>query len=82
LTHEPEGAAIRLAHKERDLVLALCGRWGKLEHELNVYVATLALADQRAARQKIERFSAYTRELQAVLTGTATPQSIINAFGV
>ena len=41
LTHEPDGAAIRLVHKERDLVLALCGRWGKLEHELNSYLCSM-----------------------------------------
>jgi hypothetical protein len=81
LTHEPDGAAIRLVHKERDLVLALCGRWGQLEHELYNYVATLEPADKRGARQKIEHFSRYMKELQAVLTGTATTQSIINAFG-
>lgn len=81
LTHEPEGAALRLVHKERDLVLALCGRWGKLEYELNGYLNVLDPRERRHAREMIERFSVYTRELQAVLTGMATPQSIIHAFG-
>jgi hypothetical protein len=67
--------------KERDLVLALCGRWGKLEHELNGYLNLLDIKERRPAREMIERFSMYMKELQAVLTGTATPQSIVQAFG-
>ena len=62
-------------------VLALCGRWGKLEHELNGYIDRLADPEKRYAREMIGRFSAYVKELQAVLTGTATTQSIIQAFG-
>jgi hypothetical protein len=81
LTHEPEGAALRLVHRERDLVLALCGRWGKLDHELNGYLNFLDTKERRQAREMIERFSIYVRELQAVLTGTATPQSVVRAFG-
>ncbi|OCK59438.1 toll/interleukin-1 receptor domain-containing protein [Bradyrhizobium sp. LMTR 3] len=81
LTREPDGTAIRLVQKERDLVLALCGRWGKLEHELTGYVDLLDAREKRNARQMIGRFSAYVKELQAVLTGTATTQSIIQAFG-
>ena len=81
LTHEPDGVAVRLANKERDLVLALCGRWGKLEHELNGYLHLLEERDRRNARQLIERFSMYVKELQAILAGTATSNSIIQAFG-
>jgi hypothetical protein len=81
LTHEPEGTAIRLAHKEKALVLALCGRWGKLDHDLNGFINFLEPKEKRQAREMIERFSMYVKELQAVLTGTATPQSIIQAFG-
>jgi len=81
LTHEPDGVALRLVHKERDLVLALCGRWGKLEHELNVYLNLLDAKEQRHAHEQIDRFSRYLKELQAVLTGTATPQSVVQAFG-
>jgi len=81
LTHEPDGAAVRLAHKERDLVLALCGRWGKLEHELNGYLTLLEVREARTAREVMGRFSNYVKELQAVLTGTATTQSIVQAFG-
>ena len=81
LTHEPDGAAVRLVNKERDLVLALCGRWGKLEHELNGYLNLLDAREKRHAGEMIQRFSMYMKELQAVLTGTATPQSIIQAFG-
>ena len=81
LTHEPDGTAIRLAHRERDLVLALCGRWGKLEHELNGYLGLLDPRELRQAREMMGRFSNYVKELQAVLTGTATTQSIIQAFG-
>lgn len=81
LTHEPDGTALRLVHKERDLVLALCGRWGRLEHELNGYLNLLDAKERRQARETILRFSAYMKELQAVLTGAATPQSIVRAFG-
>ena len=81
LTHEPDGTALRLVHKERDLVLALCGRWGKLEHELNGYLNVLEAKERRHTREIIERFSLYMKELQAVLTGTATPQSVVQAFG-
>jgi len=81
LTHEPEGAALRLVHNEKDLVLALCGRWGKLEHELNSYFSSLDTEERRHASQVIARFSNYVKELQAVLSGTATPQSIVRAFG-
>ena len=73
LMHEPD--------KERDLVLALCGRWGKLEHDLNGYLNLLDAREGRHAREIIARFSMYMKELQAVLTGTATPQSVIQAFG-
>jgi hypothetical protein len=59
----------------------LCGRWGKLEHELNGYLNLLDTREKRQARETIERFSMYMKELQAVLTGTATPQSIVQAFG-
>lgn len=81
LTHEPDGSALRLVQKEKDLVLALCGRWGKLEHELNGYLNLLDTKERRLARETIQRFSKYMMELQAVLTGTATPQSIVQAFG-
>jgi hypothetical protein len=81
LTHEPDGVALRLVHKERDHVLALCGRWGKLEHELNVYLNLLDAREHRQAHEQIDRFSRYLKELQAVLTGTATPQSVVQAFG-
>jgi hypothetical protein len=81
LTHEPDGAAIRLVHKEKDLALALCGRWGKLEHELNGCLNLLDAMERRHARELIERFSSYMKELQAVLTGTATTQSMVQAFG-
>ncbi|MCA1498286.1 MULTISPECIES: toll/interleukin-1 receptor domain-containing protein [unclassified Bradyrhizobium] len=81
LTHEPDGTALRLVHRERDLVLALCGRWGKLEYELHGYLHVLDPKERRQAREMIERFSTYVKELQAVLTGTATPQSIVQAFG-
>lgn len=81
LTHEPDGTAVRLVHKERDLVLALCGRWGKLEHEMNGYLHLLDPRERRNASEMIGRFSMYLKELQAVLTGTATPQSIVQAFG-
>jgi hypothetical protein len=81
LTHEPDGTAVRLAHKERDLVLALCGRWGKLEHDLNGYLNLLDPRELRQAREMMGRFSNYMKELQAVLTGTATTQSIVQAFG-
>ena len=81
LTHEPDGAAVRLVNKERDLVLALCGRWGKVEHELNGYLNLLDAREKRHAGEMMQRFSMYMKELQAVLTGTATPQSIIQAFG-
>jgi hypothetical protein len=82
LTHEPDGTAVRLVHKERDLVLALCGRRGKLEHELNGYLNLLDAREKRHAGEMIQRFSMYMKELQAVLTGTATPRSIIQAFGL
>jgi hypothetical protein len=82
LTHEPDGAAIRLVHKERDLVLALCGRWRKVEYELNAYVNLLEAKESRNAKQMIERFSAYMKELEAILTGTSTPASIVQAFGL
>src|SRR5882757_6377247 len=81
LTHEPDGAALRLVHKERDLVLALCGRWGNLEFELNDYLNQLDAKEKSRARDAIGRFSRYMKELQAVLTGSATPQSIVQAFG-
>jgi len=81
LTHEPDGTALRLVHKERDLVLALCGRWGKLEHEITGYLNLLDAKEKRNAREMIERFSRYMKELQAVLTGTATPQSVVESFG-
>jgi hypothetical protein len=61
--------------------LALCGRWGKLEHELNGYLNVLEAKERRHTREIIERFSLYMKELQAVLTGTATPQSVVQAFG-
>jgi hypothetical protein len=81
LTHEPDGTALRLVHKERDLVLALCGRWGRLEHEMNGYLNLLDAKEKRRAHEMIERFSMYVKELQAILTGTATPRSIVQAFG-
>ncbi|MCA1546646.1 nucleotidyltransferase domain-containing protein [Bradyrhizobium sp. BRP19] len=81
LTHEPEGAAIRLVHKERDLVLALCGRWGRLQYELNGYISVLDPKERPRAREMIERFSSYVKELQSILVGTATTQSIQQAFG-
>lgn len=81
LTHEPDGTALRLVHKERDLVLALCGRWGKLQHELKNCITLPDLHDRRPAQETIDRFSVYVKELQAVLTGTATPQSVVQAFG-
>ncbi|MFK4383249.1 hypothetical protein [Bradyrhizobium sp. USDA 223] len=81
LTHEPEGAAIRLVHKERDLVLALCGRWGRLQYELNGYISVLDPKERPHAREMIERFSSYVKELQSILVGTATTQSIQQAFG-
>ena len=81
LIHEPDGAAIRLAGKERELVLALCGRWGKLEHDLGNYLEALEPREKRSAKAIVERFSGYLKELQAVLGGTATPDSIIRAFG-
>jgi TIR domain len=81
LTHEPDGAVLRLVNKERDLVLALCGRWGNLELELNDYLNPLNTKERSQARETIGRFSRYMKELQSVLTGTATPQSIVQAFG-
>jgi len=81
LTHEPDGTALRLVHRERDLVLALCGRWGSLEHELNACLNLLDVKERRQTRELIDRFSRYMKELQAVITGTATPQSIVQAFG-
>jgi hypothetical protein len=81
LTHEPDGTALRLVHRERDLVLALCGRWGSLEHEFYGHLNLLDMRDGQRARKAVERFSAYVKELQAVLTGTATSQSIVQAFG-
>lgn len=81
LTHEADGAALRLASNERDLVLALCGRWGKLEQDLHAYILRLDHREAQPIRQRVEWFSNYLRELQSVLAGTATTQSIVQAFG-
>jgi hypothetical protein len=67
----PTETALRLVHKERDLVLALCGRWGKLEHELNGYLNVLEAKERRHTREIIERFSLIMKMLKSVITWTA-----------
>jgi hypothetical protein len=81
LIHEPEGAAIRLAGKERDLAYALCGRWSNLERDLRVHYADLDPLKKAKVHDVIDRFSRYVTELQSILSGTATPASIAQAFG-
>jgi TIR domain len=81
LVHEPEGAAIRLAAKEKDLALALCGRWSQLERQLRTESANLDIPNRKKVREAIDRFSIYVSELQSILGGTATPDSILRAFG-
>ena len=41
LVHEPEGAALRLAGREKELVLALCARWSQLERNLRTPIQGL-----------------------------------------
>ncbi|MDB5616214.1 TIR domain-containing protein [Tardiphaga sp.] len=77
LTHEPDGGAIRLAAREKDLVMALCGRWGHLEKALRIHFVDYP----DRTRDAIDRFSAYFTELEAILSGTATTESILRAFG-
>ncbi|HEY5047897.1 MAG TPA: hypothetical protein VII49_07770 [Rhizomicrobium sp.] len=48
---------------------------------MNGYLNLLDAREKRQAREQIDRFSMYLKELQAVLTGTATPQSVVQAFG-
>jgi TIR domain-containing protein len=81
IIHEPDGAAMRLAGKERDLVLALCARWGQLERSLRTNLQGLEGQAKTRSMGVIDRFSGYVTELQSILSGTATPESIIKAFG-
>jgi hypothetical protein len=80
LVHEPEGAAIRLAAKEKDLALALCARWSQLERQLRTQYSDPDTPNKTKVREAIERFSRYVSELQAILGGTATPDSMLRAF--
>lgn len=76
LVHEPEGAAIRLAAREKELTLALCARWSQLHREL-----VRPTGKEASVSMSISRFSEYVSELQAILLGTATPNSIAKVFG-
>ncbi len=76
LVHEPEGAAIRLAGREKELTLALCARWSQLSRDLRQ-----ASVNEARVSASIRRFSEYVSELQSILVGTATPDSIAKAFG-
>jgi hypothetical protein len=77
LTREPDGAAIRLAAREKDLTLALCARWSQLYRHL----VNRSSVPEAQLSNSIQRFSSYVSELQSILAGTATPESIAKAFG-